>query len=120
MNVSDLMKNYFNEPAKVRHLVEVSTAALPVEPVKKNTWEHLKNPDLIQKVFHFENSKQLVYFLEDVIQLQDIMSHHGKLLIDHLAIMIQINTKDLERITDLDVEWAAKVDEIYEDIKSVQ
>ena len=37
--------------------------------------------------------------------------------VDHLQVMVQISTKKIERITDLDVEWAHKVDEIYEDVQ---
>jgi len=55
-----------------------------------------------------------------VIQLQQEMSHHGRILIDNLQVLIQINTKVMDRVTDLDVEWTRKVDEIYNETKSVR
>jgi pterin-4a-carbinolamine dehydratase len=48
------------------------------------------------------------------------MKHHGKLLVDGSKVLIRINTKVMERVTDLDVEWAQKVDEIYADVTSQQ
>ena len=48
------------------------------------------------------------------------MRHHGKMLVDGLEVLVQITTDVVSRVTDLDVEWAAKVDAIYEDIKSTR
>ena len=46
------------------------------------------------------------------------MSHHGKILIDGSQVLIQISTKVVNRVTDLDVDWTRKVDEIYRDVRS--
>ena len=86
-------------------------------PTKKK-WDHLENPEALQRLFEFNDATSVLYFLEDVIQLQEVMAHHGRILVDGNSVLIQISTKLLDRVTDLDVEWARKVDEIYDDIRA--
>lgn len=114
MKVSELMTSYFREDKKV--IRESFQSELPVTP-SKNEWTMLTDPEALQRFFEFKNTTSLLYFLEDIIQLQDTMNHHGRVLIDHMNVLVQINTKTLERVTDLDVEWAQKVDEIYKDTR---
>lgn len=121
--VSFLMESYFVDRPRSRDpesmLFERQEKDVPVV-AKKKTWEHIKNPDAMQRLFSFEDAKELIFFLEDVIQMQEEMRHHGKMLVDGLEVLVQITTDVVSRVTDLDVEWAAKVDAIYEDIKSTR
>jgi len=108
------MTSYFKENKKI--IRESFRDELPVMPTK-NKWSMLDDPEVLQRFFEFKNTTSLLYFLEDLVQLQDTMNHHGRVLIDHMSVLVQINTKTLERVTDLDIEWAQKVDEIYRDTK---
>lgn len=111
------MTEYF-DPTRGYILKEAPGPQLPVVP-KKETWTRTENPETIRKLFRFKTSVQQVNFLEDVIQMQDAMEHHGKMLVEKNAVLVQVSTEILQRVTDLDVEWAAKVDEIYEDDTSI-
>ena len=119
MSITRLMDGYFRECTKPpRPLSEGLGNDVPIAP-SKNVWDRLENPETLQRLFVFDDAKGLIYFLEDVIQLQEHMSHHGRLLVDGLQVLVQINTHSLNRVTDLDVEWAKKVDEIYNDVRSI-
>lgn len=120
MNVSALMEKYFveNKRREKKPLFETVQPAVPIIVPSEKKWELLEDPEALQRLFRFEDSTQLLYFIEDVIQLQEQMSHHGRILIDRLQVLVQISTKVLERVTDLDVEYAKKVDAIYDDIKA--
>lgn len=120
MNVLALMKNYFDEGQTHCGLVlEAPGNALPIAP-KKQTWERTENPESLQRVFELSSVQHLIYFLEDVIQLQEELKHHGKLLVDGNRVLVQISTHTLNQVTELDIEWAAKVDEIYDDVESAK
>ena len=120
MSITRLMDGYFRERREPRKLLfEAPGRDVPIAP-SKNTWDHLEDPEALQRLFVFDNVRNLIYFLEDVIQLQEHMSHHGRLLVDGMQVLIQINTHSLNRVTDLDIEWARKVDEIYNDVRSNQ
>lgn len=129
MNVSHVMESYFREQKQPKKVDPISRAGIlkenlpgsvPIVVPSEKTWELLEDPEALQRLFKFDNAVSLIYFLEDVIQLQQEMSHHGRILIDNLQVLIQINTKVMDRVTDLDVEWTRKVDEIYNETKSVR
>ena len=114
------MENYFDEGTRHSRLVaEAPGNVLPIE-VKEQTWERTAEPESLQKVFELSSAQHLIYFLEDVIQLQEELKHHGKILVDGNRVLVQISTHTLNQVTELDIEWAAKVDEIYDDIKSAK
>ena len=120
MSITRLMDEYFRERRKPPGLLfEAPGSSVPIAP-SKNVWDHLDDPEALQRLFVFDNARDITYFLEDLIQLQEHMSHHGRLLVDGLQVLVQINTRSLNRITDLDVEWTNKVDEIYDDVRSNQ
>lgn len=130
MNVTHVMETYFREQQRntrtvnpvgnIQKLTEQLEKSTPIVVPNEKKWELLDGPEALQRLFKFDNTISLIYFLEDVIQLQQEMNHHGRILIDGLQVLIQINTKVMDRVTDLDVEWARKVDEIYNDTKSVR
>jgi len=111
------MSEYFSPANRcVRVIREAPGPDVPIIP-KKEKWEHLEDPEALRREFEFSSSQNLIYFLEDVIQMQESLDHHGKILVDHNRVIAQVSTRTLNRVTELDVEWAAKVDEIYEDIR---
>ena len=114
------MKNYFDDGTSHRRLVlEAPGRDLPIAP-KKETWERIEDPESLQRVFELSSAQHLIYFLEDIIQLQEELKHHGRLLVDGNRVLVQISTHTLNQVTELDIEWAAKVDEIYDDVESAK
>ncbi len=106
------MREYFKPTQQL--LTEAPGRQLPISPTKE-TWTRQESPESIRRLFEFSSTEALINFLEDVIQMQDETGHHGKLLVDKNAVLAQVSTVSLQRVTELDIEWAAKVDEIYND-----
>jgi pterin-4a-carbinolamine dehydratase len=117
-NVSQLMGDYFHETPRFS-LNEELGRSLPISP-KQEKWTKIENPESISRVFSLSNTQNLIFFLEDLIQMQDSMGHHGKMLVDKNKVLCQISTRGLDRVTELDIEWAAKVDDIYDNIESAK
>jgi pterin-4a-carbinolamine dehydratase len=112
MKVSPLMREYFDPRQPV--LCEAPGRDLPIKP-KKETWTRNEHPESIRRQFNFQTTKSLIDFLEDVIQMQEEMGHYGKLLVEKNVVLAQVSTVSLQRVTELDIEWAAQVDDIYND-----
>ena len=111
------MSEYFSPANRcVRVIREAPGPDVPITP-KKKKWEHLEDPEALRRAFKFSSTQNLMHFLEDVIQMQEILGHHGKLLVDQNRVTAQITTHIINSVTEMDVEWAVKVDEIYEDIE---
>ena len=113
------MKEYFEERKTVSRKVlsESPGRSVPIG-VKKQTWSKTSEPESLQRTFTFPDPERMIYFLEDVIQMQNAMGHHGIITINENKVSVRIFTKTLERVTDLDVEWADKVGKIFDDVNS--
>ena len=111
------MREYFEPQSGL--LTEAPGRDLPIT-VTKETWTRNDNPESLRKLFRFKSSISMLSFIEDVVQMQDEVGHYGKLLVEKNAVLAHVSTTALERVTDLDVEWAAQVDQIYDDVKSTE
>ena len=117
MQIGTLMEGYFEKDKPRNNLLrEALPAPVPIVVPSEKSWEMLEKPEALQRLFKFSDQQPLLYFLEDIIQLQNQIGHHARILIDHNQVLIQVSTKVLDRVTDLDVEYAKKVDLIYDDI----
>jgi pterin-4a-carbinolamine dehydratase len=122
MNVSSLMREYLNESfsgeekAKKSLFGEVKSS-LPISVEKNTQWEVLKNPERLSKSFDFKNSKIVMQFLQEVVEYESEISHNGSILINSNNVKIEIYTHTLESITELDLEYAKEVNNIYKDVK---
>ena len=113
MEVATLMQEYFK--ANGQRLFEAPGRDVPIS-VTKEVWTRTEDPESIRRLFEFETTNALIDFLEDVLQMQEELGHHGKFLIEKKRVLAHATTDVLQQVTELDIEWAAKVDEIYEDI----
>lgn len=123
MKLSSLMRDYLEDDSKnlIREsLINEKLSTRYNQPIvpKKNTWEHLKNPEAIKKTFIFENSGQKLIFLEDVMQIEDELQHNPDIYINDKSITVILMTKVIECVTEIDIEMAAEIDKIYDDCKS--
>jgi 4a-hydroxytetrahydrobiopterin dehydratase len=121
MNVSFLMKEYLSEvpTAKKRSGTSLFGEAknnLPISVEKNTKWEILKQPERLSRSFNFKNSKKMMQFLQEVISYESEISHNGSILINGKNIKIDIYTHTLERVTELDLEYADEINKIYKDI----
>ena len=48
------------------------------------------------------------------------MNHHPEILINHNQVTINLYTRDLNDVTDRDIEMSKKIDEIIEDVNVIR
>ena len=108
------MQGYFKNSTK-------SSAGLLKESVplcaKQDTWQVVDSPERLSKRFTFTERSRLLDFVNAVINYEDLVSHHSMIRIDHLIVDVEVYTKDLNRITNLDREFSVSVDEIFRDVE---
>lgn len=93
--------------------VVTSNSVTPLKP--SNRWEPLGKRAL-SKMFEFRDYEHRDRFIADVLEFEKDNGHRAKLLIDDLVVTIEVSTKDLDVITDLDKEYAKETDLIYREI----
>jgi pterin-4a-carbinolamine dehydratase len=118
MKVSNLLREYFEResypdrrksglPPRIDE-----NFSLPVTPVKSG-WEKLTNPERIRRVYTFIDRATLIDFVSMLLSHEDDVQHHGMHVIDHDQVSVEIYTKDLNRVTKTDLDYARDVDELY-------
>ncbi len=94
--------------------------SVPIEPVS-SAWTQKKDSEksYLSKTYDLQSAKFLIYFVNELINLSEAMYHHPEILIDHFNVSIKLYTKDINDVTDKDIEMSKKVDEIFEDINVI-
>lgn len=125
MNISSLMKEYMDECDKrSRSLVrtevprELRESSLPIKPIQ-NFWVVLDSPERLARKYDFENLQQRTLFLEHLLETEERDQHFAKIVIEGPSITIEVWTHDIERVTELDKEYARNCDDIYGDVTLV-
>lgn len=83
--------------------------------IRKNTWEHLDEPQRISKTFTFDDLGQQRFFIAEIMRNLDIHSHDIEINIKQNSVLISTRTDLSDEISELDLEIAHIVDEIYDD-----
>lgn len=108
-------------------LVESVTAstiqpAVPVVPAKKRlpvqakiAWE--KSDSKLKKTFKFNDVEERNSFLYQLLAYEQEKGHNATMLIKEREVTLQVTTKDLGKLTELDREYAHAADQIYEETK---
>ena len=117
--VSRLMREYFEDNS--------SPTSSPRSPINENfnvpivpdkmQWKVVISPERFMRRFEFASRPRMVDFLGEVLEFENEIQHNGKITIDHLVIDIEVYTKSVDCITELDIEYTKAIDQIYEDIQ---
>ena len=117
--VSQIMREYFDDDNKT---VTSQVGGLLLEhndvPIKPDVmkWRVVTDPERFMRRFEFASRPRLIDFLGEVLELESELNHHAKVTVDHLHVDIEVYTKNLDCITELDIEYTKAVDMIFEDV----
>ena len=119
--LNSLMKDYLKEREAtagpeselfglVRESVEV-----PLVP-EKSEWTIVPQPERLARKFVFEDIENRNWFLKELLEDEVQSGHNGKITIDGMDMLIEVWTHDLDAVTELDLEYAARCDDIFSDV----
>ena len=89
---------------------------------KETKWENITSRDLnyLKRTFKLTSHNHVLYFVNEIIKLSEQMQHHPIINIDHLEIELMLYTKELNDVSDLDLEMSKYIDEIYQDVNFIR
>ena len=87
---------------------------VPIEKPKRLGWSQLKNPNRLTRMFKFDVEEKMNAFIMDVLEHQSEPGHLGRITIQSPDVKIDVWTHTLNDITEVDLEWAKAVNEIFE------
>ena len=127
VTLSKIMQQYLSEgDDDMRHRVisetffipgELGCAGVPLQPVDFSQWEIVTDPNRFKREFEFNAFPELKSFLGDVLEYQEEVGHHGKIILDGLSVLIEVYTHDVNDITELDQEYVEAVENIHRDVQ---
>jgi 4a-hydroxytetrahydrobiopterin dehydratase len=76
--------------------------------MKQNNWLPENNEQV--KSFHFTNYKEVMVFVNEVMQIADKQNHHPSLLVEFALVKISITDHDLGRVSEKCIKFMEAVD----------
>lgn len=127
MNISSLMKKYIDEceeHSRSRARLDIPRVLrenrdLPLEPVQ-NSWSVAQGPERLIRKYSFDSLQQRTLFLEYLLENEEKNQHFARITIEGLDVTVEVWTHDIERVTELDQEYAGNCDGIYNDVMLVR
>lgn len=118
--ISNLMSEYFDISERNPEISEIvfgmSKDPCPIKASQDN-WTVAGDPKKLVRDFDFYDFKEMKNFLNELLDYQEHVQHHAEITVDHRVVRVEIYTKDLEEITELDKEYASFADMIFRDVK---
>ncbi len=117
--VSSLLREYFEneiQPQQFHREFSLDTRSLPVVPRSSSKWKFEKGPERLCRTYEFSDRATMRSFLDQLMDYEDRCNHHGDIQIAGSTIHIEVRTHDLDRVTELDKEYANECDMINEDM----
>ena len=75
-------------------------------------WEHEKN--FIVRSIEFEEFMEAIDFVNDVAEIAEEALHHPNITIRHTKVTLKLMTHDAGGVTELDLEFAQRVDNLMD------
>ena len=92
---------------------------LPIE-VREATWQTIPDPERLVREFDFSDFESFYYFLSELLRYQEEKDHHSDISISHRKIQVATYTRDVDEVTEIDIDLANFCDEIYDDIYHIE
>ena len=89
---------------------------MPISVSDDSDWEVLANPERLQKTYVFKDSKQVIYFFNELYKYQFDINHHCKIAVDNLQVIVETYTHSFDGITQQDEKIKKLADELYTDV----
>jgi len=126
MKIGTLMKEYMED---LENRSRYSSASLLPESLrasadvpiiaKENVWSVQPNPERLTRKFVFQSTQHRALFIEELLSEEERTGHFGKITIDGLEVTVEVWTHDIDRVTELDHEYAGSCDQMYDDVSLV-
>ena len=120
-NLNTIMASYFDETKRASPVRSVHKfinlregIELPIAP-SRSEWELMEDPIRLGRLFEFKSREQLMFFLDEILEYENVTGHNAKIIINGMIVMIEVYTHDVNNVTELDTEYAQTTDEIYTD-----
>jgi 4a-hydroxytetrahydrobiopterin dehydratase len=123
--LKNIMKEYFDNEGHSPCIADrlgmsmTLTRDVPVVAKKTEGWEIVTDPNRLKRDFEFDSYERMWNFLNELLLYQEEVQHHGKIIIDHRKVIVEVYTHDVDDVTEIDKEYAQTADDIFDDVQYI-
>jgi len=85
-----------------------------IMPVEK--WETVDSPKRLRKSYKFISNKLRNAFVTGLFEYESRVQHNAMITVSENKVTLDVYTKDLDQITELDKEYASFADVLFRDV----
>jgi len=96
---------------------------LPIAPLSSGAaiipvdrWETVESPKRMRKTYKFISNELRNAFVESIFDYEKKVGHNAKITVEEDKVTLDVYTKDVDQITELDREYAEYADVLFKDI----
>ena len=93
---------------------QMSFGRLPIVPVDR--WKLVDSPKRLHKAYKFISNELRNAFVEGLFEYEKKIGHNAKMVIEEYIVTLDVYTKDIDQVTELDKEYAKYADILFKDI----
>jgi len=101
----------------------MSFGKLPIAPLASGAaiipvdrWETVDSPKRLHKAYKFISNELRNAFVEGLFDYEKKVGHNAKLTVEEYKVTLDVYTKDIDQVTELDKEYAQYADVLFKDI----
>lgn len=95
---------------------------LPIAPLASGVaiipvdrWETVDSPKRLHKAYKFISNNLRNAFVEGLFDYEKKIGHNAKITVEEYKVTLDVYTKDIDQITELDKEYAQYADVLFKD-----
>lgn len=118
MKLSSLHESFIDKARR-----PMSFGKLPIAPLASGAaiipvdrWEIVDSPKRLHKTYKFISNDLRNAFVNGLFDYEKKSGHNAKMSIEEYKVVLEVYTKDIDQITELDKEYAAYSDILFKDI----
>lgn len=124
MKISTLMKEYIDREETESRVVGrrllpeslLDFQSMPIVPSSQNEWMLYDAPERLARQYTFSSHDHRNTFISELLSHEGSTGHEAKITIEGMSVTVEVWTHDLERVTELDKEYAGFCDVLYDDV----
>jgi pterin-4a-carbinolamine dehydratase len=87
---------------------------VPLIPTEK--WKKVESPVRLRKTYRFIDQDSRNRFVMGLMEYETKTQHNATIIVTEGEVTVEVRTKDVDQVTELDKEYANWSDELYRDV----
>ena len=100
----------------IKENVNIVNNQFPIQPAQG---EWIEEDNLLRCSFSFKNERHVIFFVNQILEKAIKVRHHPEIFIDHKNVVISLSTKDVNQITNMDLQMARFITDVYDDTQFI-